>query len=379
MKKLLCLTPYPIDSGSDRYRVYQFVPYLERSGYATTVRPFATRTLFRAMQSRGRLPVKILHALFSSARRFADIASLHRYDLVLVHREAFPFFTPFVERMAAQRHPRMIFSLDDAIYAGHEDTSDLPHPVLYRLKHGDGVKEVFRRSTHVIAGCETLAAYARQFNERVTIMPTVVDVEQHAYEPPKPRQREPITIGWWGSRSTAPYLTVVDGALRRISAVHQNRVRFVFWGDSEFKTDLPNSRVIPFSLQAEVEELGKVDIGIMPMPDTPWTRGKCAFKAIQYMARGIPAVVSPVGMSADVIQHGANGFWARDEQEWFDRLDQLIRDENLRRHFSVAGRQTVEQRYSLQTWGPRLPKLFDEILEESAAVPMAIRSTSVQN
>lgn len=379
MKKLLCLTPYPIDSGSDRYRVYQFLPYLERSGYATTVRPFATRALFRAMRSSGRLQVKVLHTIFSSARRLLDVASLHRYDLVFVHREAFPFFTPLVERMAAQRHPRIIFSFDDAIYAGHEDTSDLPHPLLYRLKHGDGVREVVRRSAHVIAGCETLAAYARQFNEHVTIIPTVVDVEHYAYQPPKPRQVEPITIGWWGSWSTAPYLKIVEGAFRRLSAVHQDRVRFVFGGVSEYKTDLPNAQVVPFSLESEIQELGKFDVGIMPMPDTAWTRGKCAFKAIQYMARGIPAVVSPVGMSSDVVQHGVNGFWARDEQEWFDCLDQLIRNEDLRRSFSLAGRRTVEQKYSLQIWGPRLPKLFDEILEEPLDVSMAMRSTSVPN
>jgi len=293
-----------------------------------------------------------------------DLLSVHDYDLVLVNREAFPFFTPRFERMLFWGHPRVVFSFDDAIYEGHDDTSELPHPLLHKFKHSPRVSEVVRRSVHVIAGSETLAAYARQYNQSVSILPSVVDVEQFAYVPPKPRGGEPITIGWWGSRSTSPYLAAVNGALRKLYEAHEGRVRFVFWGDGEYKTDLPNARVIPFSLEAEVEELGKVDIGIMPMPDTPWTRGKCAFKAIQYMARGIPTVVSPVGMSADVVQHGVNGLWARNEEEWVNTLDLLIRDENLRRRFSVAGRQTVEKEYSLQIWGPRLCELFDRILEQ---------------
>ena len=368
MKKLLCLTVYPIEGGSDRYRVCQFLPYLERGGYHTTVRPFATTWLFRAMQTRGRMPKKMLHAAFCAARRFLDLLSLNRYDLVMINREAFPFFTPWVERAVLWRQSRVVFNFDDAIYVGHKDTADLPHPLLHRLKHSAGVSEVVRRSAHVIAGCETLAAYARQYNTSVSVIPTVVDLDQYTYVPRRAQEAAPITIGWWGSRSTSPYLAAVHGALRRLHAVHQGRVKFVFWGDSEYRTDLPSARVIPFSLQAEVEELGKVDIGIMPMPDTPWTRGKCAFKAIQYMARGIPTVVSPVGMSADVVQHGFNGFWAHNEEEWFLYLDELVKSEELRRRFSAAGRETVEQKYSLQIWGPRLPALFDEILAEPTRV-----------
>ena len=153
--------------------------------------------------------------------------------------------------------------------------------------------------------------------------------------------------------------------------MHGDRVRFTIWGDGEYKTDVPNARVLAFSLAAEVEELGKVDIGVMPMPDTPWTRGKCALKAIQYMARGIPTVVSPIGMSADVVRNGVNGLWASNEEEWVSTLDLLIRDDTLRQRFSAAGRKTVEQEYSLQAWGPRLAELFDRILEEPRAVAAA--------
>ena len=378
MKRLLCITPYPIDSGTERYRVYQFLPYLERAGYATRVRPFTTRWLFRALQTRGQLGRKLLHTAFCAARRFLDLAVLRDYDLVMVNREAFPFFTPWVERMVFWRQPRVVFNFDDAIYVGHQDTSEMPHPLLHRFKHSARVSEVVRHSAHVIAGSETLAQYARQYNPNVTMMPTVVDLNQYTYVAPKSSKDGPLTIGWWGSRSTSPYLSVVERALRKLHQAHQGRVQFVFWGDSEYRTDLPNVRVIPFSVKAEVEELGKVDIGIMPMPDTPWTRGKCAFKAIQCMARGVPTVVSPVGMSADVVQHGVDGFWARDEEEWFVCLDRLVRDESLRRRFSLAGRKTVEEKYSLQIWGPRLPALLDDILNLPALASESKEPAHVQ-
>ena len=368
MKKLLCLTQYPIEAGSDRYRVYQFLPYLRRAGFETTVRPMGTRTLFQALQGRGRMGTKLAHTAFCSLRRLWDLTSIHRYDLVMINREAFPFFTPAIEKMVHWRQPRMVLNFDDAIYLEPEDVSHLTHPLLYKLKHSAGVREVVRRSAHVIAGSNQLAVYARQYNNNVSVVPTVVDLDQYTYLPRKPKPGGAINIGWWGSRSTSPYLAMVNGAFKKLVAMHGDRVQFTIWGYGEYKTDVPNARVLAFSLGAEVEELAKVDIGVMPMPDTPWTRGKCAFKAIQYMARGIPTVVSPVGMSSDVVQDGVNGLWARNEQEWVDTLDRLIRDEALRERFSIAGRKTVEKEYSLQVWGPRLAELFDRIVEEPCAV-----------
>src|SRR6266404_6569954 len=248
MKKLLCLTPNPIEGASDRYRIYQFVPYLERAGYATTVCAFATRTLFRAIQGRGRMGTKGIHTAFCSARRLWKLASLHNYDVVMINREAFPFFTPLMERLVHWRQPRMVFNFDDAIYVGHQDVSQLTHPLLYKFKHSAGVSEVVRRSAYVIAGSNHLAAYARQYNDSVTVVPTVVDLEQYTYLRPKPKQGEPINIGWWGSRSTSPYLAVVNGAFKRLAAMHGDRVRFTIWGDGEYKTDVPNARVLAFSL-----------------------------------------------------------------------------------------------------------------------------------
>ena len=131
---------------------------------------------------------------------------MQRYDIVMINREAFPIFTPWFERMTHWRNSRLVFNFDDAIYVGHQDLSKLAHPLLYKFKHGAGVSEVIRWSAHVIAGSKHLATYARKYNDNVTVVPTVVDLAQYTYLPLKAKSGEPINIGWWGSRSTSPYL-----------------------------------------------------------------------------------------------------------------------------------------------------------------------------
>jgi glycosyltransferase involved in cell wall biosynthesis len=128
---------------------------------------------------------------------------------------------------------------------------------------------------------------------------------------------------------------------------------------------------LPFSLASEIEDLRTIEIGIMPMPDNEWTRGKCAFKAIQYMALGVPTVTSPVGMATELIQHNVNGFCAQTPEEWFKGLELLVTDTQLRRRFAQEGRKTVEARYSLQVWGPRIVELFDLVMEEPSAMAAA--------
>jgi glycosyltransferase involved in cell wall biosynthesis len=377
MANILFITPNPIDSASERYRIYQFLPYFERAGFACTVRPFVTRKLFRAIQAE-RLAPKLFLTPFCITRRLLDLLLTPGFDAVVIHREAFPFLSPAVERMFLRRHRRVIFSFDDAIHVGHQDTPNQKYSWMYRLKYGSGVNEVMRASVHVIAGSDALAKHALQFNQKVSVVPTVVDLNRYPYEEPRVKV-EPITIGWVGSRSTSPYLLEVVSALRKLSEAHPGKVRFRLWGHPSRRLDLPDFESLPFSLNSEIQDLRSIDIGIMPMPDTSWTRGKCSFKAIQYMACGIPTVVSPVGMATKVVTHGMNGFWARNEEEWFVYLDQLVRDENLRRRFSEAGRQTVEQEYSLQTWGPRLTALFDEILAEPRRIAETMPSLQAES
>jgi len=369
-KKLLFITPNPIQSASERYRLYQFLPYLERAGYACTVRPFATRALHRAIQAE-RLAPKLLYTPFCYVRRMLHLAEISQCDVVMVHRGIFPFPWPALEKMVIRRHAKVIFDFDDAIHIGHRNTAATKYPWIYKLKYGPGVNEMLRECAHVIAGNRTLAEHALQFNSHVSIIPTVVDLDQYAYRPSCPSS-DVLTIGWMGSRSTSPYLLGIEPALRRLSEAHPGKIRFRLYGHSRRPLNLPNCESLPFSLTSEIEDLRTFDIGIMPMPDNDWTRGKCAFKAIQYMALGIPTVTSPVGMATELVQNNANGLWARTPEDWFEALDRLVTDAELRRRFAEEGHTTVEARYSLQTWGPRLAELLEQVLEEPSAVPSSV-------
>jgi glycosyltransferase involved in cell wall biosynthesis len=365
MSKVLFLTLSPINSASERYRIHQFLPYLEQAGYACTVRPFASRALHRAIQT-DRLAPKLLCTPLCYLRRAIDFAELAHYDAVVVHRGIFPFPWPAMEREFVFRNPKVIFDFDDALHVGHRDTATTKYPWIYKLKYGPGVNEILQKCRHVIAGNPTLADYASRFNSDVSIIPTVVDLQRYTFEIVGAAS-EVLTIGWVGSRSTSPYLLDVEAALRRLSVVHSGKVKFRFYGDPNRKLDLPNCESLPFSLRSEIEDLRTLDIGIMPMPDNSWTRGKCAFKAIQYMALGIPVVTSPVGMATEVVQHNMNGLWASTSEDWFEALNRLVLDMQLRKQFAEQGRKTVETRYSLQTWAPRVLGLLQGVIDSGGA------------
>lgn len=362
MPRVLFLTAYPIEDASCRYRVHQFLPYLERAGYECEVSSFCSPELFSALRGKGKVATKFRETLRCSAKRLLELRRMPGFDLIVIHREAFPFFAPVVEERIMRRHPRVIFSFDDAVFAGHENVEGLSHPMLYRWKHGKKYDAVIRGSSHVIAGNRILAEYARGLNQSVSVIPTVVDCGKYVFRAPVTGRSSPITIGWIGSQSTAPYLELAGPALRRLGEIFAGRVRFRFIGAPDYHPPLPDSLSVPFRLDHEIEDLQSLNIGMMPLPDTEWTRGKCAFKAIQYMASGVPVVASPVGITTDLIRHNVNGLLASSADEWFRELSRLVRDAELRQRLALQGRQTIEDSYSLEHWAPRMTALFDQLL-----------------
>lgn len=370
-KKILFLCPHPEDDAGYRYRISQFLPYLRQAGLECTVWPFSTSTLFRAMRSKGHWLTKVCETIKCSLRRFRQLLMINGYDVVLIHREVFPFFIPLLEKWVTSHHHRVLFSFDDAIHVGHHDPSALNHPLLYRFKYGSGINQVLRDCQCVIAGNRILAEHARRMNSNVVIVPTVVDCERFIYRPVR-RTGQPLTIGWMGSRSTVSYLHDIEDALLRIAKEYRDRIQFRFYGYPEFNLNIENSVSLPFSLETEIDDLNSLDVGLMPLPDTAWTRGKCAFKAIQYMAVGLPTVASPVGMTTELIEDNVNGLLAETPQQWFLALQRLAEDAQLRERLSRAARKTIEERYSLQVWGPRFADFIRNEESQEPGIEMAL-------
>lgn len=363
MARILFLTHHPREDASSRYRVYDFLPYLEAAGHTCTVRPFSTVRLFRTLRRGGHSAIKFLHAVFCSIRRMRDIVDAGSYDLVLINREAYPFFTPFVEKLVMAQCRNVVYNFDDAVYMGHGKLRGLGSPLLYKLKYGAGFNELLRNSKLVVGGSQALVDYALQFNSNVALVPTVIDLRAYVYNPRPVDSHEPITVGWIGSNSTSPYLPAIEPALRRLAENNPGRVRFRFVGDAKLRMDLPNCEILPFRLSSEIKDLGMLDIGLMPLLDTPWTRCKCSFKAIQYMGVGAVPIVSPVGMAASLIEHGANGFHATTEDEWYQRLQELLDDPRLRLRMGARARAKVVENYAIQSWGPKFARLIENELE----------------
>lgn len=374
--RFLFLTNHPIEDGSARYRIYQFIPFLEAAGYRCTVKPFSTPALFKAIRSEGALARKCALMTFCSLRRMVDLLSLRSYDLVIIHREAFPFLMPWLEEKIVRRNPNVIFSFDDAIYAGHDDRNSLNHPWLYKLKYGSGVNTVLRRCKAVIAGNATLASYALNFNANVHVVPTVVDLATYRYAAPRRYPTDRIRIGWFGSNSTSPYLHIALPALKKLETKYRDKVEFRFYGDTNLALGLSKATYFPFSLPTEIQDLSTIDIGLMPMPDNDWTRGKCSFKAIQYMALGTPTIASPVGMASDVVQDGVSGFLAKSQGEWFLAMETLVTNPRIWESMSISARQRIERYYSLQVWAERFRYILESVLgvAEPTAAEVATHS-----
>jgi glycosyltransferase involved in cell wall biosynthesis len=206
----------------------------------------------------------------------------------------------------------------------------------------------------------------------VTVIPTTIDTEKYKVPPPKDPSG-PVVIGWTGSYSTVQHLDTLRGALKKLAERESFRLRVI--GTPTYECAPVDVEAMPWRATTELEDLSAIDIGVMPLPDDRWSKGKCGLKALQFMALGIPTVCSPVGVNSYIIQDDENGFLAGTEDEWVDKLSRLIRSHELRQRLGQAGRATVEQKYSAITQTPRVYEIFKSVLRD-AKVPVETRVQS---
>lgn len=334
------LVPYPPDiAPSQRYRIEQWTAHLAGQGISIHLLPAVDGNLMRLLHKPGHNAEKAIMALAALPRRLAEALSVRSYDAVLIHRAATIAGPALIERLLKKLGRPVIFDFDDAIYLLHTTHANRR---LGWLKFPGKTELLCRISDHVVVGNRHLSGYASRYNRNVTVIPTSVDVDR--YRPAHHRKNGRVVIGWTGSSTSQTHLEMVAPMLARMTS--RSDIEFRVLSDS--KPSLPGVEFNwhPWSAQSEVAEMEAFQIGIMPMPDNEWARGKCSLKALLYMAMGIPAVCSPIGANREIITHGENGVLPASEDEWIASIFALVDDPALRQQVGRAGRQTVENRFS---------------------------------
>lgn len=352
--KVLFVVPYPADkAASQRFRVEQFLPLLQKQGIHVTLAPFWSKATWAILYKVGYILRKVIGTATGFLNRLLLLPQLPRYDYVFIHREATPVGPPWFEWLAAKVfRKKLIFDFDDAIWL---DNTSEENRKAARYKWHQKTADISRWSYKVSAGNSYLQQYALQFNQQVVYLPSTVDPAKK-YDRLKVQDTERLVIGWTGSHSTLPYLKLIEPVLQRLEEKYT--FDFVVIADKAPELKVRSLVFMLWIPSTELEDLLQINIGVMPLPDTEWAKGKCAFKAIQYMALGIPAVVSAVGANTDAVRDGKTGYTCTTEQEWYEGLERLLNDAHLRREMGAAGRDWVADKYSLQTHEQTFLRLF---------------------
>lgn len=351
MKKILFLPKYPRKGASSRLRTYQFLPLWEASGVEVTVAPFFTPAYLETIYSNIRPGYR--HVLACYWHRLKVLLSAGRYQVVCVEKELFPYFPAFPEWLLS-RFKGYWVDYDDAVFHNYDRAK---YTMVSRLMPHK-IDRVMQWAAVVTAGNDYLMQRAQAAGaKKILHFPTVIDPLR--YQKKVHADKDTVTIGWIGSPSTLKYLMDL---LPVLEILHKEfDVELLLINGKTAPAYSGKVRTIPWSEAEEAAALLQMDIGIMPLPDNPWERGKCAYKLIQYMACGLPVVASPVGMNKDVVVQGINGFLAQTETEWIEALGQLIADWSLRKAFGEKGHQLVLEKYTLQQQFKKMEALVNEL------------------
>lgn len=343
--KILLLVPAPVNqSPSQRFRFEHFTKTGLNGAFQFTAAPFYSESTWKILYESNENFKKITGVLSGFLRRFLLLFSINKYDIVFIHREAAPVGPPVFEWIIAKIfRKKIIYDFDDAIWIR---TSSEANPLAALIKCTWKVKNICSYCQVVSAGNEFLANYARQYCKDVRVIPTVVDTD-NVHNQLKYQSGKPLVIGWTGTFTNLKYLDIVAPAIKRLQELYN--IDFVIISNKDPEICELRHSYIKWNAETEISDLIKFNIGIMPLEDTDIEKGKCAFKAIQYMGLGIPAVVSPVGTNCEVVKNGVTGFWAKDENEWYDKLELLIKDDERRSTMGVLSRNEIIERFSVKS------------------------------
>jgi glycosyltransferase involved in cell wall biosynthesis len=354
--KVLFLVPYPQGKApSQRFRFEQYFDVLEEQGFDYKIESFLDESTWKILYQPGYGLRKVWGIIKGFLRRILMLATLHRYSFVFIHREASPIGPPVFEWLISKVwNKKIIYDFDDAIWI--PNTSEV-NKIVAKLKWHAKVKDICTWSYKVSCGNDYLKKYALQFSKHVIYNPTTLDTN-NLHNPSlhtKQSNKRPV-VGWTGTHSTLIYLEPLIPVLQELEKEYD--FEFCVIADKNPALPLRSFHFVPWSKETEIKDLLRFDIGLMPLVDDKWANGKCGFKALQYMALGMPALVSPVGVNTQIVDHGENGYVCSTKEEWKLYIKEMIQDEVLRNDLGFSARKRIVENYSVQANSANFLTLF---------------------
>lgn len=344
-QSILFLVPYPLGiAPSQRFRFEQYFGALKAAGYKYDVKPFLDDRAMLYLYEPGNFLRKVWKVKLGLLKRFFQLFSLGKYDYVFIHREAAAIGPPVYEWLISKVFgKKVIFDFDDAIWLHNTSSSN---SVISFFKRYQNAENTCAWAYKVSSGNQYLADHASQFNDSVVVNPTTIDTVNH-HNQTKTYDQNKLVIGWTGTHSTIKYLEELVPLLTELEKTYDFELLVI--ADQKPEFNLKSLRYLQWNKETEIDDLLKMDVGIMPLKNDKWASGKCGFKALQYMALGIPAVVSPVGVNTRIVDHLKNGWICDSQEEWKEALVAIIQNKGKLNELSEAARTKIEEEYSVKS------------------------------
>lgn len=376
LKRVLFIAHHRLDrSPGQRYRFEQYFNWFKENGIQCELSNLLDEEDDKNLYAPRNYWNKFKIALNSYRKRQHDLRRIKEFDLVVIYREALITRGTSFERKVAKSGIPMMFDFDDAIWV--KDMSE-GNKWLSFLKSSDKIHRILPLCTHITAGNEYLAEFARKYNNNVTVVPSTIDCNKYVPDEHYDNNGK-VTIGWVGSHTTVKHFELVTNVYKNLLAKYGDKIQFKVIGDPIYENAELGIKGLPWDNAKEVDLFNSIDIGVMPLEEDPWTKGKCGMKGLLYMSVGKPAVMSAVGMNTDIIDHGVNGFIPVGEEEWFKVLSDLIENPELRKKIGHAGRDTVLNEYSFEVLKWKMLDVYAKVLKiETPVVPTLVDSGSPQ-
>jgi len=361
MPKILFIASHrPRRSPSQRFRFEQYLDILEKNGFTYDYSFLISEEDDHIFYEPGNLLRKFYFFVKSVIIRLKDLRRMNNYDIIFIQREAFMTGSSFFEERFSRSRARLVFDFDDAIW--HLDMSE-GNKKFGWLKNPGKTANIIAVSDLVIAGNSYLKNYTKRHNSNVALIPTTIDTDKFIFKKGE-READKICIGWSGSHTTIKHFENAIPFLKTLKVKYGDRICFKVIGDDGYRQDDLGIKGMAWTEADEVEKLSGFDIGIMPLPDDEWAKGKCGLKGLSYMSLEIPTVMSPVGVNTEIIEDGINGFLASGEAEWVYKISMLVEDLELRNRIGKAGRKTVVEKYSVKSQEDVFIKVLQGVIQQ---------------